>query len=433
VKGHVAFAAAPLAGHLGPLLAQADELVRRGWRVSVISLDDAAPMVADRAGVSFVGLGQAVLAPSEIDRLRATITREPSFARSMVTVINTLQRGWTAAYDRSLPRLRDLHPDLLVADLSSTAEVSAAETLGLPYVLNNPDLLTVLPPGILPLVVGIPLLLSGRSVRSHRRRDRWLLPLQRAVGSVAAALVVERPLNQSRRSRGLRRVDYQRWFRDRLILVDSAFGLEYPRPLPPTIQMVGPMLPRSAPPLPVELDTWLRDGSPVVYVNLGTIARPWRDLVQRLAYGFTETEFRALWVLPGDVRWMVPDPLPPSIRLERWVPTQLGVLAHPNVRAFVSHCGVNSVHESVQGDTPVVGIPLFAAQGDMAQRVEDAGIGWRLDKQRFTPNDLRAQLHRALHSGEVHARLAVIRATFDLAGGVARAADLIEAAVPSRR
>jgi hypothetical protein len=87
----------------------------------------------------------------------------------MVTVINTLQRGWTAAYDRSLVRLRDLRPDLLVADLSSTAEVSAAETLGLPYVLNNPDLLTVLPPGVLPPVPGIPLLLSGRSVRSSVR------------------------------------------------------------------------------------------------------------------------------------------------------------------------------------------------------------------------------------------------------------------------
>src|SRR5262249_13416926 len=153
------------------------------------------------------------------------------------------------------------------------------------------------------------------------------------------------------------------WFRDRLILVDSAFGLEYARPLPPTIQMVGPMLPRSPAPLPAELDAWLSDGPPVVYVNLGTVARPWRGLVQRLAFGLTAAEFRALWVLPGDVQWMVPDPLPPSIRVERWVPTQIGVLGHPNVRAFVSHCGVNSVHESVQADTPVVGIPLFAAQG----------------------------------------------------------------------
>ena len=42
--------------------------------------------------------------------------------------------------------------------------------------------------------------------------------------------------------------------RGRLILVNSAFGLEYPRPLPPLIRMVGPMLPEVEA-LPAEMDS----------------------------------------------------------------------------------------------------------------------------------------------------------------------------------
>jgi UDP:flavonoid glycosyltransferase YjiC (YdhE family) len=249
--------------------------------------------------------------------------------------------------------------------------------------------------------------------------------------SLSARLVVERQINQNRRRRGLRPIDYQRWFRERLILVDSAFGLEYPRPLPPTIQMVGPMFPRSTRPLPEALDRWLSDGPPVVYVNLGTIARPWPGLVERLGLGLASSEFRVLWVLPTDLEWMLPEPRPASMRVVPWVPTQLGVLAHPNVRAFVSHCGVNSVHESIRGDTPVVGIPLFAAQGDMAQRVEDARIGSRLDKHRFRPEELHARVRHALDATDYRAHMMGLRASFELAGGAARAADLVASALPA--
>jgi MGT family glycosyltransferase len=150
--------------------------------------------------------------------------------------------------------------------------------------------------------------------------------------------------------------------------------------------------------------------------------------LQRMASGFAVEDFRTLWVVPADVQEMLPPKLPPNIRVENWVSSQVAVLQHPNVRAFVSHCGTNSVQESVWAGTPVVGIPLFAAQGDMALRLQDAGVGSWLRKHRFTPEQLREHVRRACRSDEFRAKIGALQSGFALAGGVARAADLIEQA-----
>jgi UDP:flavonoid glycosyltransferase YjiC (YdhE family) len=409
-------------------LLQADELVRRGWRVTVASLEEARPIVAGHRGVAFDSLGPSGLDQGTIVEMRNRITFEPSFVRSILITVNTLVQGWTHEYDGVLEVLRRERPDVLIADLSSTAAISAAETLSLTCVVNNPDLLTVLPAAMLTSTPSIPLLLSGKSARSIGAIDRCFYPLQRAISKVAASVVVGRPLNAARRSRGLPNVDYHRWLLDKLVLVNSAFGLEYPRSLPPRIEMVGPMLPLATETLPLDLAAWLAAGQPVVYVNLGTIARPWRGLLQRMASGFAVEDFRTLWVVPADVQEMLPPKLPPSIRVDNWVSSQLAVLQHPNVRAFVSHCGTNSVQESVWAGTPVVGIPLFAAQGDMALRLQDAGIGSSLDKHRFTPEQLRQHVRHACRSDEFRAKMGALQSGFALAGGATRAADLIEQA-----
>jgi UDP:flavonoid glycosyltransferase YjiC (YdhE family) len=425
---HALFTSAPLFGHLRPLLLQADELMRRGWRVTVASFEEARPIVAGHLGIAFKSFGPSGLDQVTINELRHRITFEPSFVRSMLIIVNTLGQGWTKQYDLVLEMLRQEHPSVLIADLSSTAAISAAETVGLTCVVNNPDLLTVLPVAMLARAPGLPLLLSGKSVRSIGTIDRCLYPLQRAIATIAASVVVGRPFNAARRARGLPNIDFQRWLLDKLVLVNSTFGLEYPRSLPPRIRMVGPMLPSATETLPLELANWLTSGLPVVYVNLGTIARPWRELLRRMADGFEAEDFRTLWVVPAEVQEMLPPRLPPSVRVIDWVPSQLAVLQHPNVRAFVSHCGTNSVQESVWAGTPVVGIPLFAAQRDMALRLQDAGVGSWLDKHRFTPEQLREHVRQACSSDEFRAEIGALQSGFMAAGGVARAADLIEQA-----
>ena len=52
--------------------------------------------------------------------------------------------------------------------------------------------------------------------------------------------------------------------------------------------------------------------------------------------------------------------------------------AHPNVKVFISHCGLLSVQEAIYHRTPLVGLPTFGDQPKNAKTIEFSGIGKRL-------------------------------------------------------
>lgn len=62
-----------------------------------------------------------------------------------------------------------------------------------------------------------------------------------------------------------------------------------------------------------------------------------------------------------------------DLYLAGWVP-QFAVLAHPSVKVFISHCGANSVHESIYHAVPVVGLPFFDDQRYNAPKLVELGL-----------------------------------------------------------
>jgi hypothetical protein len=216
-------------------------------------------------------------------------------------------------------------------------------------------------------------------------------------------------------------------FRGRLVLVDSAFGLEYPRPLPPLIHMVGPMV------VPETLSdsdrAWLEsDPRPVVFVSFGTIAPITAHHAAQLVEGLRSESFRVLFKLDKSMHSLLPPVLPPNVRVESWVSSQLAHLAHPKVKVFISHCGINSAHESVYFQTALLCIPMFGDQLDMGYRVANAGVGKWLDKMSFTSAQIQSSLVDLLEDrdGSVARSLSKQSHLLQISGGARRAADLIE-------
>jgi UDP:flavonoid glycosyltransferase YjiC (YdhE family) len=69
---------------------------------------------------------------------------------------------------------------------------------------------------------------------------------------------------------------------------------------------------------------------------------------------------------------------------------------------------------------------LFGDQLDMGLRVQDAGVGLLLGKGRLTATGLREAIRRVLSDPSFTRNIPAIQSSFSLAGGVRRAADLIE-------
>merc|ERR1711920_21432 len=62
-----------------------------------------------------------------------------------------------------------------------------------------------------------------------------------------------------------------------------------------------------------------------------------------------------------------------SLYCQSWVP-QKELLRHPHVKLFISHCGLNSVHESLSAGVPVLPIPFFNDQFYNAEALVRLGM-----------------------------------------------------------
>lgn len=213
----------------------------------------------------------------------------------------------------------------------------------------------------------------------------------------------------------------------RLTLVNSIPGLDYPQPLPPLIQYTGPVVEidklESFPP---EVEAWLEtvpDGKPVVYVSYGTAAVLSPGQVQHMLTSLSGEDFYVLWALPKAQQAGVPADLPRNMMIHHWIPTPRA-LAHPKVKAFVSHCGGNSVSESMAMGKPIIGYPQFGDQPANCQRVADAGAGITAAKTQSWVK--REHVLEVLSNPSYEKRAQVLQRLFKAFGGAQKAADLLE-------
>ncbi|HLH30826.1 MAG TPA: glycosyltransferase [Terriglobia bacterium] len=426
------FTAVPAIGHINPMLQEALELKRRGWRVALAATEELRSHVENSApDVAFVSLG---LVPDDLKNKLEDGARyasaEPNFVKALVkSSLSLIDALWFHYFDALVDSIRKDRPDVMVVDFMTTAGLDAAEAEGIPFIVNNADLLTVLPHPLLPPAYGNPRVLSGVSIHAigpvRRLLNHLIIPATNFASDLFMAKLDEK-LNACRRSRGLPPTKFSERLKDKLVLINSAFGLEYERPLSPLLRMVGPMLADDVEPLPSEYQEWLGNGSPVVYVNLGTVGSSPSEQLARMVTAFENLEYRVLWVLRNEQHAALPRKRPKNLRLEKWGPAPRAILGHSNVKCFVSHCGTNSVHESLTAGTPIVGIPTLAAQLDMGMRVQDAGVGLVLNKTRFTPTELRDAVERVMRDESFRRNIPHIQSSLRQAGGFRRAADLIE-------
>src|SRR5437764_2552424 len=101
----------------------------------------------------------------------------------------------------------------------------------------------------------------------------------------------------------------------------------------------------------------------------------------------------------------------------------------PVVDLVITHGGNNTVTEALHFGRPMVVLPLFWDQYDNAQRVDELGLGVRLDPYRFEDAELTGAVDRLLADRALANRLGAMSARLQASPGTLRAADLIEGVV----
>ncbi|KAI3789242.1 hypothetical protein L2E82_02034 [Cichorium intybus] len=132
---------------------------------------------------------------------------------------------------------------------------------------------------------------------------------------------------------------------------------------------------------------WLNIQKPssVVYISFGTLLNLSKKEIESIAVCLKNIKRPFLWVMRPPEN---PE-LPESEFLEeikeqglivKWSP-QTAVLSHPSVGCFLSHCGWNSLLESLASGVPIVACPQWSDQPTNAKLVTDVWcVGVKLKK-----------------------------------------------------
>lgn len=122
-------------------------------------------------------------------------------------------------------------------------------------------------------------------------------------------------------------------------------------------------------PLP---DWWAGDERPLVYLSFGSVTAAFPSAAGLYATAIEQVAALPVRVLATVGRELDVGPVPPNVRVERWVP-QADVLAH--AAAVVCHGGSGTVLGALAAGVPLVVVPLFADQPQNAVRVATVGAG----------------------------------------------------------
>ncbi|XP_058123178.1 UDP-glycosyltransferase UGT5-like [Anopheles coustani] len=199
-----------------------------------------------------------------------------------------------------------------------------------------------------------------------------------------------------------------------IMLTNSNPALDPPESLPPNVIPVGGLQIVPAKPLPEELDTFISTAPKgAILFAMGTnfkskMFTPERQLMFLEAFAALP-EYHILWKFDDD---RLPRRATPNVLVRPWMP-QNDILAHPRLRAFITHCGLMSTQEATYHAVPTIGIPIYVDQHLNLHRTMQAGAAVKLELATLTSakivEALREVLENDSYQRAINARSALFR------------------------
>ncbi|KAH8248193.1 hypothetical protein KR038_004378, partial [Drosophila bunnanda] len=182
-----------------------------------------------------------------------------------------------------------------------------------------------------------------------------------------------------------------------LMLLNSHFSLFRARlSVPGIVEVAGFHIPKKDPKLPKDLQRFIDEAEHgVIYFALGVELQS-RDLPKETQKMFLETfrllPQRVIWKFEGEPPCEVAD----NIYLAELLPQQ-AILAHPNLKVFISHGGILSIIEAAYYGKPVLGMPVFFDQFKNIKVLREDGAALQVSINSVTGKDFKEALERLIN------------------------------------
>ena len=306
------------------------------------------------------------------------------------------------ATEDTVPLVRDLAPEVVVADILTLAPALAAEIEERPYATLIPH---VYPHGRPEHPIYS---LGARMPRTGLGRALW----RRAQPIVQSGLEQgRRELNDTRARLGLPALDrVHGGISPQLAIVATFPQLEYPREWPAGVHVVGPLMWEPPPgddhgnvdgrTSAHEPEVEAPHGRPLVLVAPSTAQDGEHRMLEAALRGLADLDVD---VLATYNRRLPPRPLqvPANARVVDWVVYSREM---PRAAVVVCHAGHGTLVRALSCGCAVVACPAAGDMNENAARVDWAGAGVRVPRRFVTPRTLRLAVERALAEPSIRAR-----------------------------
>ena len=379
------FFSLPAHGHVNPTLPLVRELTSRGHRVLYYDVEAFREKI-EAAGAQFVPIDAYMPpAPEDIDR------RAGKHFASLIEMAADLTLSLN---ERVAQDVAEHHPACVVGDSVCIWGKLLARRHGLPFICSTTTfafndqsarLMKRQPGEVLRMLLGMPRM--ARKLRQLREHGHDAPDVISLIGNDTKTPTI---------------VYTSRLFQP----MSETFGDSY--------AFVGPSVMQRYPRRPHD--------RPLVYISLGTVLNNAPDFYRSALQALSGMDCDAILSIGDAVDPAALGPVPGNVRIFPRV-NQLEVLAGADV--FLTHCGMNSVSESLLCGVPMVLFPQHGEENAVAIRCEQLGAGLRL--KRPSASCIRSALEAVLGDDRYRRAAQTVAEDFARCGGAAEAADFVEA------
>jgi zeaxanthin glucosyltransferase len=417
---HFAIVCPDATGHLNPMSALGNELQRRGHQITVFArLDSQARALAEGFAFHAIGTSEFPLGAS------AQILRRIGELGGLAGLRYNLQMVKLEVETRlreSPAAMQEAKIDALLVDQFSLGGGTVAERLDIPRI----DICNGLP---LNREIELPPTFTDGSYAA----SRWPY-IRNRIGYALADYLVK-PARQVtsayRKQYGLPPYTHpNESFSQLLQLSQIPKELDFPRnALPACFHYTGPY--RELPnPAPISFPFEKLTGQPLIYASLGSFLGFRSDIFLAIAQACMGLDVQLAIALGAESHLRALPPLPGSPIVVAYAP-QLELLKRTTLT--ITHAGTNTVLDSLSNGIPMVAIPLAIDQPGLASRLAWAGAAEVVVPKRISVSKLQEAIKRVLTDNSYRQNALRLKNAIQQAGGVSRAADLIEKAVLTRK
>ena len=382
----VVFFCIPAHGHTNPTLGVVRELTDRGHTVVYSSYEMFREQI-EAAGARFV-------ACDAFDTQQHMTAREAARIGSDLALSTRVLVDTTLALDETVCiQMAQLRPDCIVADSMAVWGKAAALKLGIPFVCSTTTFA------------------FNRHAAKIMKRGGWeLLSMVLSIGEV------------TRQVRRLQAHGYP--VKNILDIIGSderTHTIVYTSPqfqpcsetFPDTYAFVGPSIRHAT-------CAAQKTKKTLVYISMGTVNNDMLPLYERCITALKDADYQIILSVGDQIPPERFGVLPETVSVYPSV-DQIAVLEKADV--FLSHCGMNSVSESLYFGVPLVMLPKTTEQSGVAARVEQLGAGLKLKKT--TPKAIRTAIETVLNDPNYRKNAAAVSKGFRSCSGAPGAADKI--------